>query len=194
MVDFLAETKVEEKDISEPSAGGKEPAKEEKKNVFSELTDSIREKRKLLLEKIDKIKELREKLRNLNKISVRALTNKRKRLEFKISTEAITLDKERALMKHIKDLDGEIKRAQERESERSDLFKQIKSLDSEIEQLKNELDEMKLNLIKLREERKKKRAEVRKRKEMKEKKEKHRHPKNEEFVVNLEDIAIVKKE
>jgi len=180
-----------EKPIDAPQ----EAPKEEKKNAFVELTTAMREKRQLLMSKIDEIKELREKLQGMNKVGVRALTRKKEALEFKVSTEALTLDRERALMKTIKGLDQELKQAQSREAERTKILGKIKELDGEIEKLKNELDEMKLNLIKLRDERKKRRADFKKRKEEREAAQKLRvmPKKDEELFISLEDIAVVKK-
>ena len=178
-----------------PIDAPREAPKEEKKNAFVELTTAMREKRQLLMSKIDEIKELREKLQGMNKVGVRALTRKKEALEFKVSTEALTLDRERALMKTIKDLDQELKKAQSREAERTKILGRIKELDGEIEKLKNELDEMKLNLIKLREERKKRRADLKKRREEREAAQKLRvmPKKDEELFISLEDIAVVKK-
>ncbi|MEM0438207.1 MAG: hypothetical protein QXU54_02810 [Candidatus Micrarchaeia archaeon] len=165
----------------------------ERKNAFMELTESMKQKRQLLLSKIERIKALRDQLAGANKSSVRALKKKKEYLEFKISTEAITLDKERQLMKSIKGLEEEIKSAEGKEGERKKILAEIKELDGDIEKLKNELDEMKLELIKLREERKKRRAEVRKRREEREQKPHAQQFKKEEFVVNLEDIVVIKK-
>lgn len=165
----------------------------EHKNVFMELTESMKQKRQLLLSKIERIKELRDKLASANKSSVRALKKKKEYLEFKVSTEAITLDKERQLMKSIKGLEEEIRSAEGKEGERKKMLAEIKELDGDIEKLKNELDEMKLELIRLREERKKRRAEVRKKREEREQKPHAQQFKKEEFVVNLEDIVVIKK-
>ncbi|MCX8205897.1 MAG: hypothetical protein N3H30_01575 [Candidatus Micrarchaeota archaeon] len=165
----------------------------ERKNAFMELTESMKQKRQLLLSKIERIKGLRDQLAGANKSSVRALKKKKEYLEFKVSTEAITLDKERQLMKSIKGLEEEIKSAEGKEGARKEILAEIKELDSDIEKLKNELDEMKLELIKLREERKKRRAEVRKRREEREQRPHAPQFKKEEFVVNLEDIVVIKK-
>ncbi|MCX8200075.1 MAG: hypothetical protein N3G76_01255 [Candidatus Micrarchaeota archaeon] len=177
-----------------PAEAPAEPQKE-KKNAFVELTTAMKDKRQSLMSKIEEIKSLREKLQGMNKVGVKALTKKKEQLEFKVATEALTLDKERAFMKTIKGLEQEIKQAQAREEERKKILSRIKSLDGEIEALKNELDEMKLSLIKLREERKKKRAEYKKRLEGKEAAPRQKAPlkKEEEFFISLEDIAIMKK-
>ncbi|MEM4331976.1 MAG: hypothetical protein QW500_01720 [Candidatus Micrarchaeia archaeon] len=180
---------------SEQPADMPSEAQKERKNVFVELTTMMRDKRQALMSKIEEIKSLREKLQNMNKVGVRALTKKKEQLEFKVATEALTLDKERAFMKAIKGLEQEIKQAQQREEERKKILSRIKGLDGEIEALKNELDEMKLSLIKLREERKKKRAEYKKRLEGREAapKQKPLPRKDEELFISLEDIAIMKK-
>lgn len=180
-----------DKPVESPS----EAPKEEKKNAFLELTTAMKEKRQSLMDKIDEIKELREKLQGMNRISVRTLSRRKEQLEFKIATEALTLDKERAFMKTIKGIDQEIKQAQSRESERSKILGKIKALDGEIEKLKNELDEMKLNLIKLRDERKKRRLDFRKRREEREavSRPKPAPKKDEELIISLEDIAVMKK-
>ena len=176
---------------------------ENKINVFSKLTQSMREKRSSLLSKIDEIKSLREKLKGLNQTGVRALEKKKERLEFKISTEAITLDKERALMKEVKALNDEIKAAASTSDNRRDVVTKIKKLDGEIEILKNELDEMKLELIKLREDRKKRKQMIKKKKEAREartergerfrKRPEGKAPTEEEMFVSLEDIVVINK-
>lgn len=190
-----SDTSVEEKK-------GKEDDKD-KPNVFNELTNSMREKRSSLLSKIDDIKVLREKLKGLNKTGVRSLERKKEKLEFKISTEAITLDKERALMKEIKNLDEEIKLASNTSDNRKDILAKIKKLDGEIEILKNELDEMKLSLINLREERKKRKLLIKKKKEARaaraergetqRRKREDKAPTAEEMFVSLEDIVVINK-
>lgn len=179
---------------------------ENKPNVFSQLTQSMRDKRSSLLSKIDEIKSLRERLKGLNQTGVRALEKKKERLEFKISTEAITLDKERALMKEVKALNDEIKAASSSSDNRRDVVTKIKQLDGEIEILKNELDEMKLELIKLREDRKKRKQMIKKKKEAREARaergdrgERYRRrpegkaPTEEEMFVSLEDIVVINK-
>lgn len=185
---------------SAPEAGqragsieGAAQEEKQKKNVFTELTETMKGKRELLLSKIDRIKELRNKLDAINKSGVKALEKRKERLEFKVATEAITLEKERELMKSIKGLNEEIKRAQSKEGERKELLAEIKALDEEIEKLKNELDEMKLNLIELREERKKRRVDARKKREEHEAKPHEPRFKKEELIVNLEDIVVIKK-
>ena len=182
---------VPEKTTEEPV----DAPKEEKKNAFVELTTAMRNKRQSLMSKIDEIKELRETLQGLNKVSVRALSKRKEQLEFKVSTEALTLDKERAFMKTIKGIDQEIRQAQSRESERGKMLMKIKELDGGIEKLKNELDEMKLGLINLRDDRKKKRADFKKRREERETAPRSRPAprKDEELVISLEDIVIMKK-
>ncbi|MGC9057602.1 MAG: hypothetical protein ACP5H8_00785 [Candidatus Micrarchaeia archaeon] len=174
----------EKKELEKPTGA--------KINTFEEISSRIKEKRALLLNKIDQIKELREKLGMLNKTGVRALMKRKEKLEFKIATEAITLERERELMKTIKGLEEEIKRVGSKEEERKNYLANIKVLNKEIEQLKNELDELKLEIIKMREERKKKRLEMRKRGEKKTL-EKRASKAPEEFVINLEDIAVFKK-
>ncbi len=194
-----SETSVEEKKDNVVDDKGKT-------NVFNDLTQSMRDKRSSLLSKIDEIKNLREKLKNLNRTGVRALEKKKERLEFRISTEAITLDKERVLMKEVKSLNDEIKAASISSDSRRDVVKRIKELDGEIEILKNELDEMKLTLINLREERKKRKQIIKKKKEAREaraargergdrprRRPEGRAPTEEEMFVSLEDIVVINK-
>jgi len=194
-----------ESDASNEDANS-EQKKDNKPNVFSELTQSMRDKRGSLLSKIDEIKSLREKLKGLNKTGVRALEKKKEKLEFRISTEAITLDRERALMKEVKALNDEIKAASSSSDNRRDVVTKIKQLDGEIETLKNELDEMKLTLIKLREERKKRKQMIKKKKEAREaraergergdrprRRPEGKAPTEEEMFVSLEDIVVINK-
>lgn len=165
---------------------------EKKRGPIGQLIDKMRERRKILLDKIEEIKKLRDTYKRMSRNSVKALIKKKERLEFKIATEAITLDKERALMKVIKALDEQIKAAQSKEAERKKVKDAIKALDAEIEALKNELDEMKLELLKLKEERKKRRAKKRP-KNVPVNKQPSMPKKSKEPVVTLEDIAIIRK-
>ena len=200
------------KELKDPSSSTIEDANENKGtnqnklNVFSQLTQSMRDKRSSLLSKIDEIKSLRERLKGLNQTGVRALEKKKERLEFKISTEAITLDKERALMKEVKAINDEIKAAASSSDNRRDVVTKIKQLDGEIEILKNELDEMKLELIKLREDRKKRKQMIKKKKEAREaraergdrgerfrRRPEGKAPTEEEMFVSLEDIVVINK-
>ena len=172
-------------------------------NVFTELTHSMREKRSYLLYKLDEIKNLREKLKKMNRTGVRALERKKERLEFRISTEAITLDRERALMKEVTGLHDEIKAASKTSDNRKDVVGRIKELVGEIETLKNELDEMKLTLINLREERKKRKQMIKKKKEARaargergdrpRRRPEGKAPTEEEMFVSLEDIVVINK-
>ncbi len=180
---------------------------------FKGSIDAIRDKRKLLIEQIKKVrKKVNYKLAEQETIErflqmnegvkdyedklrkVRMLTKQKRRLEFSISTESFSLADEKLLIGKIKlinaELDGSlrvVKLFRKRDLVKKDLEEytaQLNKLDVEIADLDKQLDDLYSGLRKLL-----KMGEAKR--ERPKLKKRDERPRTQE--VNLEDIAIIKK-
>lgn len=145
-------------------------------------------------------------------VNARELRRAKERLEFRIATEATSLQKEREMMKEMKEIDKELAKATEVEKlERKLRFVEgdIRAAEAEIEQIKKGIDESKAEIKAMREADKDKRVEERnkeweerKRAQLmarKEQREKEMKKELEPFMggigegVELGSIAVIKK-
>jgi uncharacterized coiled-coil DUF342 family protein len=200
-----------------------EGPKEEIKDEVAERRQALESKRNALLTRLKKLdaqgnyksyeaKALRTILKDKVRIDTRALRRKLNYLDFKVQTEATTLQLERQLMKEIKKTQREIDDAATDEKQfrkLSYLESDIRECEKEMNQLEHELQETNKEISELdtmsREESKKRASEERAKKRMgereKKRKETHEAVKKEEEpfmtklepTVTLEDICVIKK-